>query len=235
MRRHIWHRAVGRIERRGQVPRHHGAGLSSRIGFRLFGGRQNRGCQPRWRRGAHESPRVERLLQREAAVRVAEAALVARVQRVDANDDFESLACTHGTVRKLIILAQRDIGEALLAGECGAVREAAEKNAEAVARRERSEAGHQHHVSQLQRRDVGVTSQDGRDLRAHSSWLVEGVVIPVEDHLARRYSSRLHAFLADGGATWQDEQPHAQALCRRIGRRARMLEVGLRASRRKHD
>ena len=174
------------------------------------------------------------MLQRELGIRVPQAAPVARVERLDANDDFEPMACAHGAVRKLIVLPQRDIGEAVLAGECGAVREAAEEDAEAGARGKRSEPGHQRHTRQLDRRDVGVACQDGLHLRAHASRLVEVVVVPVEQHLAPGHTSRLQAFLADGRAAWQDEQPHAQAPRRRVGPGAHLLDDRRQAFRRKH-
>ena len=72
---------------------------------------------------------VDHLRQREPGVRVADAVLVPRVERFHADDDAEAIASTHGAIRKLIALSQRDVGEALLAGECGAVREAAEEDA----------------------------------------------------------------------------------------------------------
>jgi len=135
---------------------------------------------------------------------------VARVEGVDTDHDDKSVARPHGAVGKLVILAQGDVGEAELVGDGGAVREAAEEDAEAVGRLIHSEAGHHRHVSQLERRDVCVADQDGRHLRAHSSRLVEVVVVPVEDHLAPGRSSRLHAFLADGRAPRHGEQPHAE-------------------------
>ena len=90
-------------------------------------------------------------------------------------------------------------------------------------------------MCQLNRRDVGIAGQDGRQLRTHTSRRMEVVVVPMQDRHASGCAGSNRPLLADGRTPRQDEQPHAQLLRRRIRLRAHRAMVSRGVPRRDHD
>ena len=185
------------------------------VGVRL--GAAGVGCklrrQPPGRRRRAQQILAQHALHMEALKGVAHLrALVPRVDRLHAAYHCHAVAGTHGAVGKVDVLGEGHVGKPKLAPQRRPVRQAAPEDGGALwIDLVEAQLWQRDHKRQLQRRQLGVAPHNRRDLLPNARRLVEVVVVPVQNDVAKGSVDGRRALRADGGAPRQGDEPHGKA------------------------